>query len=152
MDLETVLATVQEEYRYFYRTHWLTITGSKIGLIKDVRYYPLITDTNEEIENNIRKTLHHYNKPAKVNVSFGFLLREGVELDGPLKFYHPSLNNSKVFDTPRIIRGDDDVEALMKDVEYSDALDYAKNQRPSTKWRTEKIICLRIDIYKIRQT
>lgn len=145
MELQRSLAEIPSEFKEIYKQHWHTITGTRSGMIKDVYHFPLITETDIEIESKIRRILLRYRRSVKLNVSFGFILMEVDQ--GQMKFFHPS-NNNKVFENPKRISGETDIKALLEDVEYKDALEYAIRQRPSTKWRPVRIICLRLDIFK----
>ena len=145
MNLQSSLAAIQVDFQEIYQNHWYTMNGSKSGKLKDIFHFPLLTETDSEIESNIKRVLSRYRRSIKVNVSFGFILKE--RLDGQLKFFHPS-NNSKIFETPKRISSNADINALLEDVEYRDAIEYAKTQRPSTKWIPMRIVCLRLDIFK----
>lgn len=90
--------------------------------------------------------LNKYTQDIKVNVAFGFILRDRVT--DQLKFYHPS-NNNMMFETPKTVRQPGDVIALLEDFEKTDILDYCRVQRPNTKWIVDRVICVRIEIFKI---
>lgn len=75
MNLKNALAVVPQEFQDIYQRNWHAITGSKTGLIKDVIHFPLVTETNEEIEQHIRRTIDKYSSSVKVNVSFGYILK-----------------------------------------------------------------------------
>ena len=79
MDLQSSLALIPAEFKSIYRTHWHTINGSKSGILKDVFHFPLITETDDEIESRIRTALSRYQRSIKVNVSFGFILKERTD-------------------------------------------------------------------------
>lgn len=144
--METSLNLVPEVYRDIYKKKWNTITGEKRGLIKDIFHFPILEETDDEIAKHLKDVVNSYeHAKIKLNVAFGFILQEGVY--GELRFFHPS-NNTTVFELPKVIQNAQDLEKLLGDVEYVDALEYAKEHRPSTKWRVAKIVCVRIDIFK----
>ena len=135
------------QLRDIYRNNWNIIKHRvKKGLIKDVYHYTLLTENNSEIVLNLQNTLSKYKDDIKINACFGFILRE--RLTNELKFFHPS-NNTMMFDIPRIIQTPLDYNKLVADIEKEDAFEYARNNRPSTKWTVERIICVRFDIYKL---
>ena len=141
----TVLEHVPDEYKYIYRRNWNTIkTSVKRGLIKDVYHYPLFGSSRSEIRKLLRDILQMYHK-IKINVAFGFILRQRHTEE--LKFFHPS-NNTMLFDTPRLIENAVDKRKLEEDVEKEDAFEYARQQRPSTNWTVERLICIRFDVYR----
>ena len=137
---------VPAEYIAIYRQHWHTIRPSvKQGVIKTVYHYPLVEDSNLEIEKLLDDILKNHSK-IKINMAFGFILRQ--RSTDQLKFFHPS-NNTMLFDTPRLITNVSDKRKLMTDVESQDAYEYARLQKPSSNWPVERIICVRFDVYKL---
>ena len=144
--MATSLNLVPEEYRDIYKNKWNTITGEKRGFIKDIFHFPILEETDNEIAKHLKNVVNSYeNVRVKLNVAFGFILQEGVH--GQLRFFHPS-NNTTVFEFPKVIQNARDLANLLDDVEYVDALEYAKKHRPSTKWRVARIVCVRFDIFK----
>ena len=80
------------------------------------------------------------------NAAFGFILKN---LDTQeLKFFHPS-NNNTIFELPKRVLDEQDYENLREDLERRDVVEYANTQRPGTKWRVVKIVCMRFDVYKL---
>ena len=145
--MDFTIDRVPDVFKDIYRKHWNTIKHSvKRGIVKDVYHYPLLTTNNSEIRSYLQTTLSDYNDKIKINVCFGFILRE--RLTNELKFFHPS-NNTMLFDTPRLIQTPSDYNKLVEDIEKEDAFEYARNNRPSTKWIVERIICIRFDIYRL---
>ena len=136
-----------ENHRKIYEKHWNTIQKSvKNWRFKDVYHFPLFG--SENISNVINDVLKKYSQNVKVNSAFGFILRDRITDD--LKFFHPS-NNSMMFDTPKLIQQPSDIQSLLNDLEKVDILEYARAQRPSSKWVVDKIICMRLDIFKLSQ-
>ena len=66
--------------------------------------------------------------------------------DNVLKFFHPS-NNNMLFKLP--LKVDTDYKNLKDELLNTDWYEFVRQQRPSTKWLVEKIICIRFDIYKL---
>ena len=84
----------------------------------------------------------------KSNLTWHLVLYYKFGIDGQLRFFHPS-KNTTVFKLPKIVRNITDLDSLVDDIEYSDAVRYAKEHRPSTKWRVVRIVCIRFDIYRM---
>ena len=144
--METSLNLVPEEYREIYKKKWNTLTGEKRGFIKDIFHFPILDETDNDIAKHLKDVVYSYkNVRVKLNVAFGFILQEGVH--GQLRFFHPS-NNTTVFEFPKVVQNARDLENILGDVEYVDALEYAKQHRPSTKWRVAKLVCVRFDIFR----
>ena len=143
----TMLEQVSEEYRDIYRRNWHTIKQSvKRGVLKDVYHYTLFSNNNVEIKSRLTETMRNYSGKIKINVAFGFILRN--RLTDELRFFHPS-NNTMLFNIPKLLVTAGDRKKLENDVELEDAFEYARLERPSTKWNVEKIICIRFDIFKL---
>ena len=143
----TVLRQVPNKYRQIYKKHWNTIKSSvKHGLLKDVYHFPLLTTTDREIVSRLQELTANYSSKIKVNVAFGFILQERTS--GLLKFFHPS-NNTMLFDAPRVLANPNDFNKLIDDIEQQDAKEYARSQRPTTKWTVERIICVRFEVFKL---
>jgi hypothetical protein len=68
----------------------------------------------------------------EINVLFGFILRH-MET-GELRYYHSSLNNSRFFDVPHLIRTEEDLEKFLDELQGQEILDYIRQKRPDTKW------------------
>ena len=144
--MEELLADVPEEYKEIYRRHWNTIRKSvKSGIIREVYHFPLFHDSKDEILEFTDEVLRARHK-FKVNVAFGFILSK--RHTDELKFYHPS-NNTMLFETPRLVANVTDLRNVRDDIENSDPIEYARLQRPSTKWQVARIICVRFDVYKL---
>ena len=143
----TVLQRVPNQYKQIYRRHWKTIkTSVKIGRLRDVYHFPLFTINNREIADKVQEVVANYNDKIKVNVAFGFVLKNRATEE--LKFFHPS-NNTLLFEHPRLLANPNDYRKLINDVEQNDAFEYAKLQRPTTNWIVERIICVRFDVYRV---
>ena len=141
-----ILQQIPNTYKKIYRQNWRTIkTSIKLGVLKDVYHFPLLTTANGEIVSRLQEMAANYADKIKVNVAFGFILQERTT--GELKFFHPS-NNTMLFEAPRVLANPNDFHKLVEDIENQDAVEYARSQRPSTKWTVERIICVRFDVYK----
>ena len=145
--MDPVQDEIPEEFRSLYVRHWNTIrTSVKEGRLKDVYHFPLFSDDNNEIKSRLQETMSNHKGKIKINVAFGFILRN--RNTDELKFFHPS-NNTMLLDTPRLIMNGVDRRLLEDDIERQDAFEYARQQRPSSHWFVEKIICIRFDVYKL---
>ena len=142
----SVLGQIPNKYIRLYQRHWNTIkTSVKQGRLKDVYHFPLVTTTNREIVGKVQEVMTNYNDKVKINIAFGFILQNRTTAE--LKFFHPS-NNTMLFEAPRVLSNPNDFHKLIDDIEHQDAVEYARSQRPSTKWTVERIICVRFDVFK----
>jgi len=144
--MDEFVATVPAVYQEIYRRHWNTIKASfKRGVIRDVYHFPILDYSQREITNHLA-TIRASTERFKINVTFGFILKDRVTEE--LRFFHPS-NNTLLFDTPMLIANENDFTDLLERVERQDALEYARQQKPSSKWTVERIICVRFDVYRL---
>ncbi len=105
-----------------------------------------MTVTNQEIIDKLQLAMVNYNEKVKMNIAFGFILKHRTTVE--LKFFHPS-NNTMLFEVPRVLGSPNDYHKLIDDIEHQDAVEYARSQRPSTKWTVERIICVRFDTFRL---
>ena len=139
------IETLPKSQQVIYKNHWATIQKSvKIWRFKDVYHFPFFG--NENINTIVTNVLKNYTQRIKINAAFGFILRDRTSDE--LKFFHPS-NNTMMFDNPKLIQQSSDIKDLLQDMEKVDILEYARLQRPSSKWVVEKIICMRLNIFKL---
>ena len=137
------MQNIDEAYRNIYRKHWKTINSQKIGVLKDIINFPVYNlDDNELIK--VLDTIKEKYRRIRVNISLGFILRNRE--DDELKFFHPS-NNNMLFQLP--LKIDNDFKNLKDELLNTDWFEVVRQQRPSTKWIVEKIICIRFDVYKL---
>lgn len=132
---------IPDIYKEIYRNNWNTIrTRVKKGRIKDIYHFPLFTGLDTDISEKVQHVIGQYNQNIKINIAFGFILKEVTTSN--MKFFYPS-NNTLLFELPRLLRTFSDYQSLIDDVEYVDAVSYARSLRPTTKWTVERIICVR---------
>ena len=147
MDRST-LVQIPGEYQDIYKGSWNTIkTSIKQGRLKVVYHFPILTNDNGEILRKAEEVVAKYNEKFKVNVVFGFILKDRTTDE--LKFFHPS-NNTMLFTLPRLLKTPSDYRQFVEDIEQQDAFEYARLHRPSTKWTVERIVCVRFDIYRFK--
>ena len=145
--MDEFISTVPAAYQEIYRRHWNTIkTSVKRGTIKDVYHFPITNYGLHQPMNYLNTIRAATNGPFKINASFGFILKHRATEE--LRFFHPS-NNTLMFETPMLIANSADVTSLLDRIEREDALEYARQQRPSTSWSVERIICMRFDVYRL---
>ena len=147
MDRST-LVQIPGEYQDIYKGSWSTIkTSIKHGRLKDVYHFPILTNDNGEILRKGEEVVAKYNEKFKVNVAFGFILKDRTTDE--LKFFHLS-NNTMLFTLPRLLETPSDYRQFVEDIEQQDAFEYARLHRPSTKWTVERTVCVRFDIYRFK--
>ena len=142
--MDTFISTVPDDLKEVYKKHWATIKPSvKKGFLKDMYHFPI--SPYDSIPGKLGGVLKYYKKPVKVNVAFGYVLRN-TETD-ELKFFHPS-NNTMVFETAQVIADQDDIMKVKNEIERDDLVEIARESRHSSKWVVETIVCIRFDVYR----
>ncbi len=68
----------------------------------------------------------------KLNLSFGFVLFNNETEQ--MQYHHPSANNNRVFDSPFQIRNREDLVQVRTALENIDIHEWARQQRPNSKW------------------
>ena len=84
----------------------------------------------------------------RINASFGFILYNNV--DAEYRYYYASQNN-RIFENPTTIRNQDDFEAFMRQFEDMDILEWARQQRPNSKWVVHRITNITFFVDKLRK-
>ena len=69
---------------------------------------------------------------------------------GELRYWHPSQNNGQVLDHPVLVRTAQDFITFMDALRHSDILEWARQQRPNTKWIVDIVTNVTLYINKIK--
>ena len=132
---EPAILPEDADTREVYLEHWDAIrTRSSVDNRVQDRYNFTLNDLNiHQFRDMAREIFHQQRTAFKINLSFGFILRN-IET-GELRYYHSSQNNNRFFDVPHLIRNEDDLERFLdKELDRQDLLEYIRQQRPDTKW------------------
>ena len=143
------LQNVPEEYKEIYSRHYDTIqTRVSRGRRKYVYHFLMTENYSPRLLDEYLSVIRSdHENGYKLNAAFGFILKNVDTQE--LKFFHPS-NNNTIFELPKRVLDEQDYENLYKDLERRDVVEYANTQRPGTKWRVVKIVCMRFDVYKLQ--
>ena len=142
--MDDFVKNVDDSVKSLYRQNWTTIKQSvKKGILKDMYHFPISPYDN--IPGKLGEVLKYYKKPVKINVAFGYILRN-TETD-EMKFFHPS-NNTMIFETAQVVSNQNDKIKLKNEIERDDLIEIARESRQSSKWVVETIVCIRFDVYR----
>ena len=116
-----------------YAEHWSSIrTYHHTGRVQDM-YNFRIQDLNmNQLRDQLMEMFRSQNSRFKINVSFGFILRNIK--NGELCYYHSSHNLGRMLEAPYLISNAEDFEAFLEAVIEEDILEWARKQQPNTKW------------------
>ena len=133
------------------KKHWNVIkTSTKRGRIVD-RYHFYLNDGNRVSSNIlsfVEQIFTEQNKPFKVNVAFGMILKN-FKTD-VLRFFHPS-NNNRIFERPMLIDSNNTTSPkdLADMLNPETIADFAVVSRPSSEWLLEQIVCIEFVVTKL---
>ena len=123
-----------EAVQEVYADHWSSIrTHHRTGQQVQDMYNFRIQDLNmNQLRDQLMAMFQSQVTRFKINVSFGFILRN-IE-NGELRYYHSSHNLGRMLEAPHVISNTEDFEDFLEAIIEEDILEWAKKQRPNTKW------------------
>ncbi|GFN95224.1 hypothetical protein PoB_002173000 [Plakobranchus ocellatus] len=133
-----ILLLEEDGVREIYRNHWTSLrTHYREG--PNHSHYPFRWDSQTEPswEQWLSSVFSRQEKRFKFNISHSFVLynREADEF----RFFHASKNNARVWDKPKTICRFRDINMIVGDLKAVDTLEYARQQRPNTKWTVHSV-------------
>ena len=142
--------SLPEKFKDIYERHFKTIkTRVTQGKIKTIYHFLMTEPYNRAWMKRILDIIRlNHTSDIKLNVSFGYILEN--PLTDELRFFHPSDNNTAIFETPRLLRVENDYLETLEELDKEDLVARVQAQRPSSAWRVAKIVCIRIDVYRLR--
>ena len=67
-----------------------------------------------------------------------------------MQYHHSSANNNRVFETPFLIRNREDLQQVLSALENLDVFEWARQQRPNSKWIVMDITNATFYVTKLR--
>ncbi|GFO12807.1 Zinc finger protein 546-like [Plakobranchus ocellatus] len=138
-DVDNVISSIDEEgVREIYRNHWTSLcTQYREGPNHSHYTFRWVSQTVPCWEQWLRSVFCRQEKRFKLNLSHSFVLFNREEKE--FRFFHASKNNARVWDKPKTISRFRDIGEIVKDLKAVDTLEYARQQRPNTKWNVHSI-------------
>jgi hypothetical protein len=101
-----------------------------------------------QLVNNIQHIFEDQTTVFKLNLSFGFVLLNNETQQ--MQYHHSSANNSRVFDSPFQIHNREDLGQVREAMQNIDIHEWARQQRPNSKWVVMDITnaLLRVSTYR----
>ena len=136
---------VQEIFQH----HWSSIrthhhTGQHVQDVYNFR----IKDLNmHSLVDQLQQLFRNQHTRFKVNVSFGFILRHTET--GELRYYHSSQNMGRLLDVPHMVSNQRDFDAFLDSILVEDVLEWARQQRPDSKWIVLSVTNLTVFVNKL---
>jgi hypothetical protein len=85
-----------------------------------------------QLMNDVQRIFEDQTTVFKFNLCFGFVLFNNETEQ--LQYHHSSANNDRVFDAPFQIPNRDDLAQVREALQNTDAFEWARQQRPNSKW------------------
>jgi hypothetical protein len=137
-----------QEIDRLYRTHWEEIrTHHHTTKLDDHRYnWRLENHDLQEIIRDLEAVYERQKTVAKWNISFGYILRNNTTDE--LTYYYAG-RNTRFFTEPVTIGNRADFDKMLRKLDGMDVLEWARQQRPNTKYVVERLANLTVFIDKI---
>ena len=121
------------------RDNWGSIrTYVAQGPVQTRYNHRLTTMDTRELQEPLRQLFEEQTTAFKVNVSFGFVLRE--KENDRLRYYHSSNNCcGRLLEEPALITNRDDFDSFLERIREPDILQWAIAQRPNSDWVCELV-------------
>ncbi len=130
-----------------YQKHWKKIKdSSNKGKIRDTHNFRLLSLDSAYIAELVKGIFDKQKNAFKINVAFGFVLRNNET--GELK-YHYSSTNTRVLTAPFFIQNREDFLSFLEKLLQQDPLEYARLQRPNSKWVVDLVTNMTLYIFRI---
>ena len=139
-----------ENQHQVYKEHWKQIMTkhSRNNKLQDRYNFRLTNLSPGQLAAYLRKIFNDQKYTFKLNFSFGFLLRENGTDN--YKYYHSSLNNHRFLDEPLLITNEHDlVHFIDTQLQNINVLEWARLQRPNSKWVVDLITNVTFFISKL---
>ena len=133
-----------------YRRHWHQIRTrfSRGNRLLDWYNYRLSSLQPQELLNHLDEIFTDQSTVFKLNVSFGFILRNNET--GDLQYHYASRNNNHLFEAPFQITTAADLQQVREALRNIDILEWVRQQRPNSKWIVDQVTNITFFITKLR--
>ena len=84
-----------------------------------------------DIADMLRAIFRRQKNAFKINLAFGFILSNVKTREK--RYYYPS-QNGLIFDQPLVVADEADLQRVLQCVGETDWLEYARQQKPNSKW------------------
>jgi hypothetical protein len=123
-----------KELQKVYTEYWSAIRSYRHdqGDVQQVHNRRLTSADTKDVESELWKIFGVQKHAFKINFSYGLILRHNDT--GELRYFHACQNNARLLDMPWLVRNEDDFKNLLEKIRQYDILEYARQQRPDTKW------------------
>ena len=136
-------STLHRDHRRTIRTR-----QSRGNRVQDWYNYRLNSLNMGELVSDVERIFQDQTTVFKLNLSFGFVLfNKDTE---QMQYHHSSANNNRVFVAPFLIRSREDLQQVRLALENLDVFEWARQQRPNSKWIVMDITNATFYVTKLR--
>ena len=125
---------VDQATREIYRKNWSKIRTrfSRRNKVQDWYNFRINTLNTNDLIQHVDPIFQDQTTVFRLNVSFGFILRNNET--GELQYFHPSHNNTRLFEEPFLISNAQDLHQVYDALGNVDILEWIRQKRPNSKW------------------
>ena len=140
---------LNEGLREEYRDHWSAIrtTHRTRQRVQDVYNFRLEGLDLRALYPQLQAMFNQQKSRFKINVSFGFVLRNSET--AAFRYYHSSHNQGRMLEAPILITSQEDFNQFLDTIAHEDILEWARQQRPNTKWVVVMVTNMTVFINKL---
>ena len=143
----------ESELTHVQRENWGAIkTHSRKGKSQKFINIRWTQDTAPNFSEILRPVFEKSESRFKIQASHGFILRKNADDDESddektFRYFHACENNAALFDQPQPIHNENDFNTFVNDLSEKDHLEFARQERPNSKFTVEKIMNTSFYIY-----
>ena len=146
--IATALNSYDSDLATLYRQRWSSIrTYQRRGKVQSVFNLRMEDTRIQSMLPQLWGIFQRQHSAFRVNASFGYILRQ--RLDGTLRYFHSSMNNARLLDSPPFIHNRKDYEEFIAQLHNGDMLEWARARRPDTSYIVEHVTNLTIFVNHI---
>lgn len=146
---DQILAEYIPEIHGVIKEKWRMIK-SKLFVNKFSNQYQfrLKTATKTELKELLKYVFNLQTEQFKLTLSFGYILKHNTTKD--YRYFHPS-GNVCIRSEPKLIQSYKDIEEYMEIIDETDLLEYAKRQRPDSRYIPVAVINVVMTLYTLKK-
>ena len=132
-----------------YTNHWSAIrtTHRTHQRVQDIFNFRLEDIDLRTAYDKLQAMFNQQKSRFKINVSFGYVLRNSET--GVFRYYHSSHNQGRMLDAPQLITSQEDFNQFLNTIAHEDILEWARQQRPDTKWVVAMVTNMTVFVNKL---
>ncbi|KAJ8048248.1 hypothetical protein HOLleu_00491 [Holothuria leucospilota] len=146
---EDIQNQIPDNFQTIYSDNWKAIRTHhhRQNRVQDTYNFRITDLSNTSMRDLVRLVHNDQSNQFKLNMSFGFILRNRVT--GDLRYFHASVNNHRLFDYPIMIGSQGDLNSFLEQFDIEDIEQTLLLGRPDSKWVLDFITNVTIFVNKL---